>query len=113
MRYVGHWIRSALTRKKPPRSGEVHTEGGAAGKAKEFCRRQNRSARAKLTVAGIAEARHDVANLVEPFVYGRHVDGHVRMSAGQTSDAFRRRNEPDKLDALGAPALQHVDRRCG
>src|ERR1700686_1661638 len=42
----------------------------------------------KLPVAGVAQARHDVANLVEPLVDSRHVDRYVGMRLAQSLDAF-------------------------
>ena len=66
-------------------------------------------------VAGVAEAGHDVAELVEPLVQrrrhhgDRHVEpGEVRL---QPRDALRRREQADRGDVGGAALEQQLDRR--
>src|SRR5262245_64479892 len=67
----------------------------------------------ELAVAGDAEAGHEVADLVEVPVERRDVDRHVRVRRAQPDDARRRGDDADELDAVGAPAVQDVDRRDG
>src|SRR5713226_9830246 len=68
---------------------------------------------AELSIAGIAKSRHDVANVVEPFIDSGHVDGYVRVCLAQAFDALWRGEQPDVLDSFAAPALQDVDARLG
>src|SRR5207302_2763652 len=69
--------------------------------------------RAELSITGVAQPRHDVANVVEPLVNRGDVDRHVGMTSAQPLDAFWRGEQPDVLDAFDAPALQDVDARLG
>ena len=48
------------------------------------------SARSKLSIAGIAQARHDITDVVEPFVDRGDVERHIRMIVRQLGDTFRR-----------------------
>ena len=70
-------------------------------------------ARSELAVPGVAEARDDVALLVELPVERRAVDLDVGVGRVHRRDAFRRGDQVHQLDAdrlHGAPALEHVDR---
>ena len=71
------------------------------------------SAGAELAVAGVAQAGHDVAALVQVRVDGGHVDVHIGMRRRQGRDPFGRGDDADELDPRGAPALEDVDRRHG
>src|SRR5688572_440551 len=67
-------------------------------------------ARPELAVAGVAQAGHDVALLVELPVERGAVDVDVGMRVGDGLDALRRGDEVDEADPLRAPALEHLDR---
>src|SRR6266536_973177 len=69
--------------------------------------------RAELSIAGVTQTGHDVADVVQPLVDGGDVDGYVRMSLAQPLDALRRGEQADVLDAFDAPALQDVDAGFG
>jgi len=68
---------------------------------------------AELAVAGITEAGHDVALLVELPIQGRAVDLHVRMRLGDGPHTLRRGDQVDELDPHRTPSLQDLDRRGG
>ena len=65
-----------------------------------------RSLRAEQAVAGVAEAGHDVALLVEALVDRGGEDRHVRVDAVQLRDALGRGEQADELDLLGAALLE-------
>ena len=62
-----------------------------------------------IAVAGVAEARHDVAVVVEVLVDRGGPDRHVGMRAVQPRDALGRGEQADEADVLGAALLQPVD----
>ena len=66
-------------------------------------------ARAEDLVAGVAQARQDVADVVEAVVDRGGEDLHVRMPAFEHAQAFRRGHQEQALDALAAGGLEHVD----
>ena len=61
-----------------------------------------RSSRPKLPVARIAQARHDVAQLVQPLVQRRQVDRHIRVGGRERRDTLGRGDQAQKFDLLGA-----------
>src|SRR5258708_36066495 len=63
---------------------------------------------AELSITGVAQPRHDVANVVEPLVNRGDVDRHVGMSLAQPLDSFPRGEQPDVLDTFDSPARQDV-----
>src|SRR5207249_4866974 len=68
--------------------------------------------RAELTIAGVAEARHDVTQLVEMTVQGGEVNIDIRMRLVQDADTLWRRDDGEVPDAADAPSLEQGDRRC-
>src|SRR3954447_24386258 len=68
-----------------------------------------RLARPELAVAGVAQARQDVALVVQLAVEGRAVDVDVWVSLRDGADALRRGDQVDELDPDGAPALEDLD----
>src|SRR5215467_12634161 len=68
--------------------------------------RKDGLARAELSIAGVAQARDDVADVVQALVHRGHVDSDVGMRAAQTLDPFWRGDQTDVLDALAAPTLE-------
>src|SRR5207244_10981967 len=69
--------------------------------------------RAELAVARVAEARHDVTDVVEALVHRGHVDRHVRGGLAEPLDAPGGGDEPEIFDALTAQKLQDVHPRAG
>ena len=67
---------------------------------------EGRSLRSVHAIAGVAEARHDVAVVVEMAVDRRGPDRHVRMRAAQPLDAFRRREQTDIAQVFRAASLR-------
>lgn len=63
-----------------------------------------------MPVAGIAQARQDVAVLVQALVNRREVDRDVRMGGVKPLDSFRSANQTDKLDLGNTPLLEDVHR---
>ena len=74
----------------------------------ELTRAASGAARPELAVAGVAEARHDVALLVELAVERRAVDLDVRMGRGHRRDALRRGDQVDQLDPDRLTAPQRL-----
>src|SRR5256885_16537822 len=68
------------------------------------------SARPELAISRIAEARDDVALLVEALVERRDMDRNVGGPAPESAHSFRSGDESDGLNALPAPLLDDVDR---
>src|SRR5690606_29687217 len=66
-------------------------------------------ARAEDAVAGVAEARKDVALLVEALIDRGGIDRDVRMRGLERAQAFRSSDQEDAADPAGACALEHVD----
>src|SRR5665213_115166 len=64
------------------------------------------SLRSVEAVACVAEPGDDVAVLVEALVDGCGIDRHVGVRLLQVLDSFRRGEETDKTDVLGAALLQ-------
>src|SRR5690606_18190014 len=69
--------------------------------------------RSEQPVAGVAEARHDVAVLVQMAVDGGHIDVHIRMFLLDGVDALGRRNQAHQLDLRAAALLQQGDGGVG
>ena len=59
----------------------------------------------KQAVSRIAQARHDIAMLVEPLVDGRHIDVHIWMCLTHCLDAFWRGNHVYQTDIFPATLL--------
>jgi len=65
-----------------------------------------RLAGAEEAVARVAEARHDVALLIEGAIQSGAVDGDVRVAAGESTHALGRGDETEKPNTRGAGALE-------
>jgi hypothetical protein len=77
---------------------------------REFGRALSRgSASAEEAIASVAEARHDVAMLVEGAIEGGAVHHHVGVAARETPNALRRGDETEKADARRARTLERGD----
>src|SRR4030095_10625844 len=95
----------------PMLRGSARSGRGGVTEAAEA--RAGRLAGPELAVAGVAEARHDVALVVQLPVERGAVDLDVRMSLGHRGDSLRRGDQVDELDpdrVNGAPALEDLDR---
>src|SRR5919106_5747260 len=73
-------------------------------------RRARRLLGSEEAVAGVAQARHDIAVLIEGGVDGRRVDGHVGMVPVEGGQSLGTRQQADELDRPRMPVLQPVDR---
>src|SRR4051794_118938 len=95
--------------------GRVRSAGVAlpAVPADADLRRLAGSTRGELPVAGVAQARHDVAYLAEVTVNGGQEERHVRMGGGQGAHALRGGDQSDVPDAPGPPAAHEVHRGDG
>src|SRR6202162_6373728 len=68
----------------------------------------------ELAVAGVAQARLDVALLVERAIERGAVDLDIGVGGGHRGHAFGRRDQVDQLDPdrlYGGPPLEHFDWR--
>src|SRR5215470_7242179 len=68
------------------------------------------SLRSVQTIAGVTEAGHDVAVVVEMAVDGRGIHGHVGVVRVEILEAFRTRQETHELDRARSRLLEPVDR---
>src|SRR2546423_565236 len=62
----------------------------------------------ELTITRIAKTGNDVALLVQALVEGGDMDRNIGVRARKSAHPFRRSDDPDVFDPLGAPLLQDV-----
>src|SRR2546425_5869138 len=79
------------------------TQAGAARSRREGL------ARTELPVAGVAEAGHDIALVVEALVERGDMDRNIGVRARKGAHSFGCGDDADVLDPLRAPLLQDVD----
>src|SRR5450755_583743 len=64
---------------------------------------------AELAVSGVAQARHDIAQIVQALVERRDIDIDIRMSLHQVLQAERRGDNADVRETRNAAPLENVD----
>src|SRR5438034_9643946 len=105
--------RGASPTPRVPRPPRRHTKRLTASSPTGSSRslRAASSARPELAISRIAEARDDVALLVEALAERRDTGRNVGVRARGSAHAFRTGDEADVRHALAAPLLQDLDRR--
>jgi hypothetical protein len=66
------------------------------------------SGRSELAVARVAQAGHDVADVVQALIYRGQVNCNVCMGFVESLDSLGRSDDADIFDPLGTPLLEHI-----